>query len=861
MDSLEAKFANGESRVQVIGGLGGCGKTTIALHLARQARDRGYEVFWLSASSSDRLVTGMREVARELGADEDELEAAWNGRISATDLVWRHLDTAEQPWLMIIDNADEPAWLAAQGGTPGDGTGWLRSSHAGMCLVTSRISNPNYWGHEADTHRIGVLSPSDGKDVLLDLAGEAGDPADALILSERLDGLPLALKIAGSYLARSVRGAGLLRRHGRHFGRVRGFAEYTQALEHAGTDFLDQNGRWESSDSDTESSHRRLIGRTWEISLDLLDEQELPEARALMRVLSCCASAPLPVDLLDPETLWGSAFRDELELERADRALEALIDLSLIDVVEVNPTGNSSACDPIPCLVSHRLVLEANALRLSSSDEREREEVWKSIARAMEKGSEPAPEQPRNWPWWRLFSPHVAASLSGAPDSPEIVRPLLRVGLSSYAYHAFSNGFDDAEKMAKLLIRRSDFLSEGDPLRLSIRHRAMLSLLDGEDQVVEGERILSAQLETLGEEHPETLITRHDLTMMQSRHGRISESAEEAELRSILDARRRVLGHDSPYTILTHSVLASLMRERGQEVEGEYRALIEHVHSLSPEDHKFLPLHDRHQMAHALDALNRLAEAEAEYQSVLEDLEGHGGEATRLYRDMANCLAKNLARQRKYADALRVMEKLLGWFDESDDEHSSATKWGLYVRHRRADMMRRCGRPAEAATEIRSVLSERLGSADASDSIVLQERHCLAHALDDQGEFSEARSELQDVVLAYSDILGPNDSQTREARFCLARMFVRQGLFVEALQHFEQVLAAESAELGEDHTDYWRTLFRVKQCQRHLGIIDEPETLRAFEEIAAKQMALLDDSHDRVSAVRKAISELRASTG
>ncbi|WP_405615440.1 hypothetical protein [Streptomyces sp. NBC_01508] len=429
-----------------------------------------------------RALAHLFRVARELGADEETIKAAWSGGLSATDLVWRELDAAEHPWLLVLDNADEPAWLAAETGVPGDGTGWLRSSRAGLTVVTSRVGSPGVWGHEADTHRIGVLSPADGRDVLLDLAGEAGDPAEAQVLAERLDGLPLALKLAGSYLARSARGAGLLRHRGpRSGGRLRSFATYTEALGEAGAGFLDQGEHRRLDEAGTERMHRSLVGRTWELSLDLLEEQRLPEARFLMRLLSCCAPAPFPVELLDSETLPSAA-----EPDQADRALEALIDLSLVDVVDIAPDGEGA---PVPCLVSHRLVLEANALRLADSAAGERRVIWRAIARILEGGTSVVAEQPANWPWWRLLGPHIAAALAAAPDTApdtetdeEVLLPLLRAGLAAFAFYVFA-GSDTAGELARLLALRGAALAPDHPVRLSVRHRVAITALDATSRI------------------------------------------------------------------------------------------------------------------------------------------------------------------------------------------------------------------------------------------------------------------------------------------------------------------------------------------------------------------------------------------
>ncbi|MFI6289765.1 AAA family ATPase [Streptomyces sp. NPDC051018] len=875
---LETRLGEGESRAQILYGLGGCGKTTVALYLARQARDRGYRVFWLSASSADRLVTGMREVARELGADEDDIDAAWAGRTSATDLVWRWLDASERPWLLVVDNADEPAWLASDSGAPGDGTGWLRSSRAGMTVVTSRVGSPDVWGGEADTHRIGVLSSADGRDVLLDLAGDAGDPGEALVLAERLDGLPLALKLAGSYLARSARGAGLLRHRGRRPGRVRGFAAYTEALGEAGASFLDEGERRRQDDSDTEHMHRRLVGRTWELSLDLLEEQQLPEARSLMRLLSCCAPAPFPVELLDPEALAvgdhhpdatgaapgpGAVLPHQSDQsdqsdrpDQADRALEALIDLNLIDVVDIAPDGASTDRDAIPCLVSHRLVLEANALRLTDGPERERTAVWRAAARVVEAGgAATAPELPPGWPWWRLLSPHVVAALTVCPDDEEILLPLLRAGLAAYAYYNFGNSSTEAGKLAGLLSRRSAVLAPDDPVRLSVRHRAALSLLQDRDELAEFEAVLAAQLTRLGPDHPETLITRHNVAVSRHACGLSTESEKEAELRAVLSARRRVLGPHDPYTLLTHGALARMIMSRGHGTDAD-RALVRDMEGETPEDRRLVPLHNRHHMGHALDAAGRWSEAEEEYRSVLRDLEEYGERDSGLHRDLYHCLAYNLHHQQRHPEALEAIDVSLAWFDGSGEDRSLESRLALPIRHRRGDLLRAGGRVAEGEAEIREIIGLRLRTVDPSDSVVLSERHCLAHALEGLARYPEAQDELRDVAASYASILGPGDKHTRESRFCLARMLHLHGDRSEALGLYEQVLAAETTALGEDHSDTLVTRFRLDECRRDEGLLTPEAAREAFEQVRVRQVALVGEDHVRVTVIVKALEDL-----
>ena len=110
-------------RVKVVHGLGGCGKTRLALEVASRAQERGTEVWWVSASDENRLAAGMHAVGRQLGVTDSELRHG-----EAADLVWQRLAGRQQAWLLVIDNADDPQVLAGPTGRVGDGTGWLRPS-------------------------------------------------------------------------------------------------------------------------------------------------------------------------------------------------------------------------------------------------------------------------------------------------------------------------------------------------------------------------------------------------------------------------------------------------------------------------------------------------------------------------------------------------------------------------------------------------------------------------------------------------------------------------------------------------------------------------------------------------------------
>ena len=157
----------------------------------------------------------MRALGRRLGGTDAELEHG-----DAADVIWQRLADKREPWMLVIDNADDPQMLAGAGSCLAEGRGWLRpvTGEIGMVLVTSRDGSPASWGSWSRRYRLEMLPADTAAAVLADHAGDhpgLGGEQDARLLAARLGGLPLALKIAGSYLAEAAADPGRVRRHRR----------------------------------------------------------------------------------------------------------------------------------------------------------------------------------------------------------------------------------------------------------------------------------------------------------------------------------------------------------------------------------------------------------------------------------------------------------------------------------------------------------------------------------------------------------------------------------------------------------------------------------------------------------------------
>jgi hypothetical protein len=247
---IELALQRDQDRVvtAVLRGPPGCGKSWLASSYAERA-SADYRVIWrLHADSETTLRADLLDLVSEmggptLGAQEERLVE------SALHL----MNNAGANCLFIFDNADNCEVIER----------YLPVSGAARVLVLTTLDNVTRRGKRVEVE---PWSKEAGADFLVARAGVAGERMEAERLSELLEGLPLALKLAGAYCAQT---------------KMR-FAEYRNRLEVL---------RREASRRGRENG---AIALAYALSLDAANERH-PAARRLMESAAPLGPGPLPL--------------------------------------------------------------------------------------------------------------------------------------------------------------------------------------------------------------------------------------------------------------------------------------------------------------------------------------------------------------------------------------------------------------------------------------------------------------------------------------------------------------------------------------------------------------------------------------
>ena len=568
---LEQAEARCSRSPQLLAGAGGMGKSTIARLVAMKLRDSDprRRIWWISAADEERLSAGLVSVARDLGASTADQEAIRShvvaGLGDVTDRVWRLLDRGPSRWLLVIDNADDPGLLG-----PSDGTGWVRSTRNGLLLITTRNGDEACW---PDAAFIPVLPlPVEAAvDVLTDLTPHAGDREAAAALANRLGCLPLALRIAGTYLRQD-------------FVSWRTFDDYRRALDTEGSAAV--IGVFEHSDRSL------VVTQTWELSLDALASSGRPQSRPLMWLLSCLApGSRIPEELIttaapDPSLMSLLASGEPASGRHfAEFCMAGLRGLAAAGLIQrSNPADGPAGIELHPFIseVTRSVMASSDPAQTGIDPQTVRECAIAVIEAAL---SRLDPGSAEHWPYFSVLTPHVTGLLTDAAPhlSMKHRRTLLNGMVRCIASYMWSRAESRAQQLAvDALALARGLKADHEPVYQRLRHMRAWSLRE-QGRFSEAEALFREVLAELmrmpgGAMRGDTLRARHDLAWTIGRQGNWADAEE--QFRDVLQRRRerrqRRGGHgDDPDILHTRCMLCWSIGKQGRwaQAERDYRQL------------------------------------------------------------------------------------------------------------------------------------------------------------------------------------------------------------------------------------------------------------------------------------------------
>ena len=496
-------------------GMGGVGKTQIAIQYVVQFETQYEGVYWITAESSAQLLSGFVSIARDTRCTDTTSRT--QAEIANGVLNWLY---KTKDWLLVVDNLDDIS--LADGYLPRLRTG------GGHVLITTR--NPNSLNIPAEGLQIDVHEPDEAKELLLQrahLSTEIGSGSvkekEAFEIVKSLGFLALAIEQAAAYIRE----------------------ELAKDIFQFRPIYSAQRGQFFDRERTGNTYYKTNVATTWLLSMNIVRDRN-PRASRLLCLFAFMNPDGITLDFLRAaQRVLSVPLECENSAEFNTQLAKALRDLEQFSLIFRQSAEQ---------IRNHRLVQSVIKDRMRPN------EFEGHLSLICEVGLCAFPDFAHEvLMTCRKYESEIVAIVSELPGARTERAALLMSRLGRY----FG---EDGKPAQSVRLLSSATISwkciKGEENRQTLATMRSLansySFLGQAQQAAEiQKKVLEVRCRILGEKHPDTLGTMGGLAISYWSLGQMKEAAEMQE--KLFKVSCRILGEEHPDTLRTMHNLANFL--------------------------------------------------------------------------------------------------------------------------------------------------------------------------------------------------------------------------------------------------------------------------------------------------------------